>query len=264
MTRLNGKVAVVTGAGKGMGRTHCERLAEEGADVIAIDLPGSTEVADTVKAVEYHGRRCVPGFADVRDPESLTQAVNVGVQVLGRLDVVVANAGIYEGLAPSWELTDDAWRRALDVNLTGAMHTVTAGLAHLRSGGSIVIISSTNGLKGTPNTAHYTASKHAVVGLARTAANELGPLGIRVNTVHPGAVHTDMLLNPQTIARIRPDLEHPTEADAAEALAARTLLPVPWVEAVDISNAVVFLASDEARYITGTQLVVDAGLTQKV
>ncbi|TDZ87033.1 (-)-trans-carveol dehydrogenase [Mycobacteroides salmoniphilum] len=263
MTRLSGRVAVVTGAAKGMGRTHCERLAEEGAEVIAIDLPGSTELADTVKEVEYRGRRCVPAFADVRDPESLTQAVDVGVEVLGRLDIIVANAGIYESLAPSWELTEDAWQRSLDVNLTGVLHTIQAGVRHLTAGGSVVIISSTNGLKGTPHTAHYTASKHAVVGLARTAANELGPLGIRVNTVHPGAVNTGMILNPDVIARLRPDLEHPTEQDAAAALAARTLLPVPWVEAVDISNAVVFLASDEARYITGTQLVVDAGLTQK-
>lgn len=263
MTRLSGRVAVVTGAAKGMGRTHCERLAEEGAEVIAIDLPGSTELADTVKEVEYRGRRCVPAFADVRDPESLTQAVDVGVEVLGRLDIIVANAGIYESLAPSWELTEDAWQRSLDVNLTGVLHTIQAGVRHLTAGGSIVVISSTNGLKGTPHTAHYTASKHAVVGLARTAANELGPLGIRVNTVHPGAVNTGMILNPDVIARLRPDLEHPTEQDAAQALAARTLLSVPWVEAVDISNAVVFLASEEARYITGTQLVVDAGLTQK-
>ncbi|AKC41002.1 putative short chain dehydrogenase/reductase [Mycolicibacterium phlei] len=258
------RVALVTGAGRGMGHTHCERLAEEGADVIAIDLPGCTELADTVNEVQNRGRRCVPGFADVRDPESLTQAVDAGVQMLGRLDIIVANAGIYESLCPSWELTEDAWQRSLDVNLTGVLHTVQAGVRHLTAGGSVVVISSTNGIKGTPNTAHYTASKHAVVGLARAAANELGSLGIRVNTVHPGAVNTGMILNPEVIARLRPDLAHPTEADAAEVLAARTLLPVPWVETVDISNAVVFLASDEARYITGTQLVVDAGLTQKV
>ncbi|MBN7414054.1 Putative short chain dehydrogenase/reductase [Mycobacteroides abscessus subsp. abscessus] len=263
MTRLGGRVAVVTGAGKGMGRTHCERLAEEGSDVIAIDLPGSDDLAQTAAAVEEHDRRCVWAFADVRDAAALTEAIDTGVRMLGRLDIVVANAGVYDGLAPSCELTEDSWRRALDVNLTGAWHTVKAGAAHLLDGGSVIIISSTNGLKGTANTAHYTASKHAVVGLARTAANELGPQGIRVNTVHPGAVSTGMILNPAVIARLRPDLEHPTVEDAAEALAARTLLPVPWVEAVDISNAVVFLASDEARYITGTQLVVDAGLTQK-
>ena len=126
-----------------------------------------------------------------------------------------------------------------------------------------MIISSTNGLRGTPDTAHYTASKHAVVGLARTLANELGPGGIRVNTVHPGAVATPMVLNDKTFRRLRPDLENPTAADAAEVLRARNLLPVPWVEPVDVANAVVFLASEEPRYITGTQLVVDAGLTQK-
>lgn len=130
-------------------------------------------------------------------------------------------------------------------------------------GGSVVIISSTNGLRGTAGTAHYTASKHAVVGLARTLANELGPRNIRVNTVHPGAVATPMVRNPATYRRLRPDLDDPTEADAAEVLTARNLLPVPWVEPVDVANAVVFLASDHARYITGTQLVVDAGLTQK-
>jgi NAD(P)-dependent dehydrogenase (short-subunit alcohol dehydrogenase family) len=143
-------------------------------------------------------------------------------------------------------------------------HTVKAAAFHLRSeGGSIIIISSTNGLRGTANTAHYTASKHAVVGLARTLANELGPRGIRVNTVHPGAVATAMTLNQTTFKRLRPDLTLPTGEDAAEVLAAGHLLPVPWVEPIDVANAVVFLASEEARYITGTQLVVDAGLTQK-
>jgi NAD(P)-dependent dehydrogenase (short-subunit alcohol dehydrogenase family) len=130
-------------------------------------------------------------------------------------------------------------------------------------GGSIVIISSTNGLRGTANTSHYTASKHAMVGLARTLANELGPRGIRVNTVHPGAVGTAMTLNEATFKRLRPDLDEPTAEDIADVLAARHLLPVPWVDPVDVANAVVFLASDEARYITGTQLVVDAGLLAK-
>jgi NAD(P)-dependent dehydrogenase (short-subunit alcohol dehydrogenase family) len=148
--------------------------------------------------------------------------------------------------------------------LTGVWHTVKAAVGHLPDqGGSIVIISSTNGLRGTANTAHYTASKHAVVGLARTLANELGGRRIRVNTVHPGAVATAMTLNAATFTRLRPDLDNPTADDVAEVLMARHLLPVPWVEPVDVANAVVFLASDQARYITGTQLVVDAGLTQK-
>lgn len=264
MSRLAGRVAVVTGAANGMGRTHCERLADEGADIIALDLPDSRELPSLVESVESRGVRCIPGSADVRDPVALTQAVDRGVAELGRLDIVVANAGIYADLAPSWELTDTAWNRTLDINLTGVLHTVRAGLPHLGPGASVVIICSTDGLKGTPNTAHYTASKHAVVGLMRSMANELGPRGIRVNTVHPGAVRTGMIINESVFKKLRPDLENPTEADAAEVLMAKTLLPVPWVDPVDISNAVLFLASDEARYITGQPLVVDAGLTQKV
>ncbi len=138
------------------------------------------------------------------------------------------------------------------------------GAPHLGSGGSIVIVSSTNGLKGGAAVAHYAASKHAVIGLARTLANELGPRGIRVNTVHPGSVGTPMILNERVFAKLRPDLDNPTQEDAAEVLAARNLLPVPWVDPLDVSNAVLFLSSDESRYVTGTQLVVDAGLTQKV
>jgi len=265
MSGLLDKVVMVTGAGRGTGRSHCERFADEGADVIAIDIPSAaTDLGVTAAEVEKRGRQCVTGLADVCDFEALTAAVDAGVADLGRLDVVVANAGIHPPGAPTWELTEDDWLRTLDVNLTGVWHTVKASVPSMGSTGrSIVIISSTNGLRGTANTAHYTASKHAVVGLARTLANELGPRGIRVNTVHPGAVGTAMVLNESTFKRLRPDLLNPKAEDAAEVLKARNLLPVPWVEPVDVANAVVFLASDEARYITGTQLVVDAGLTQK-
>ena len=265
MSGLIDKVVVVTGAARGMGRAHCELFAEQGADVIALDVePAADELAETALLVEKEGRRCVALHADVRDGAAMTAALLEGVWELGRLDVVVANAGIYPAGAPAWELTEEAWRNAMDVNLTGVWHTVKAGVPHIgEEGGSVVIISSTNGLRGPANTAHYTASKHAVVGLARTLANELGPRRIRVNTVHPGAVSTPMILNPEVIARMRPDLVAPTAEDAAEAMLKRTLLPVPWVEPRDVANAVVFLASDEARYITGTQVVVDAGLTQR-
>jgi SDR family mycofactocin-dependent oxidoreductase len=265
MGGLLDKVAVVTGAARGTGRTHCERFADEGADVIALDIPcAATDLGVTAAEVTKRGRRCMTGLADVRDLEALTTAIHAGVAELGRLDIVVANAGIHGAGAPAWELTEEAWQKTLDVNLTGVWHTVKASVGHLGAdGGSIVIISSTNGLRGTANTAHYTSSKHAVVGLARTLANELGPRGIRVNTVHPGAVATAMTLNETTFKRLRPDLASPTADDAAQVLAARNLLPVPWVQPVDVSNAVVFLASDQARYITGSQLVVDAGLTQK-
>lgn len=269
MTGLLDKVVVVTGAAKGTGRTHCERFADEGADVIALDAPAATdELRETAQHVADRGRRCVTGLADVTDLGAVTAAIDAGVAELGRLDIIVANAGVHLSGAPSWELDPQVWQRTLDINLTGVWHTVKAGVPHMvdregDEGGSVVIISSTSGLRGLPNTAHYTASKHAVVGLARTLANELGPRAIRVNTVHPGPVATPMVLNEATFRRLRPDLDNPTAADAAEVLAARNLLPVPWVEPVDIANAVLFLASDEARYITGTQLVVDAGLTQK-
>ena len=265
MTGLLDKVVLVTGAARGTGRTHCERFADEGADVIALDVPAiADELRGTATQVENRGRRCVTGLADVSDLGAVTAATDTGVAELGRLDVIVANAGIHLPGGPSWELDPQVWQRTLDINLTGVWHTVKAGVPHLgERGGSVVIISSTNGIRGTANTAHYTASKHAVVGLARTLANELGPRSIRVNTVHPGPVATPMVLNEAMFRRLRPDLDNPTAADAAEVLQARNLLPVPWVESVDIANAVVFLASDQARYITGTQLVVDAGLTQK-
>lgn len=265
MSGLLDKVVIVTGAAQGTGRTHCERFADEGADVIALDIPSATtDLGVTAAEVEKRGRRCVTGLADVRDPDALAAAVGAGVAELGRLDIVVANAGIHTAGARTWELTEETWRNTLDVNLTGVWHTVKTTVGYIGDdGGSVIIISSTNGLRGTPDTAHYTSSKHAVVGLARTLANELGPRRIRVNTVHPGAVGTAMTLNESTFRRIRPDLENPTADDVADILVARNLLPVPWVDPVDISNAVVFLASDEARYITGTQLVVDAGLTQK-
>ena len=265
MTGLLNKVVVVTGAAKGTGRVHCARFADEGADVIALDAESAAdELRDTARGVEDRGRRCAPGLADVSDLAAVTAAIDAGVAELGRLDIVVANAGVHLPGAPSWELDPQVWQRTLDINLTGVWHTIRASVPHIGDrGGSVVIISSTSGLRGLPNTAHYTASKHAVVGLARTLANELGPRGIRVNTVHPGPVATPMVLNEATFRRLRPDLDNPTAADAAEVLQARNLLPVPWVEPVDIANAVLFLASDAARYITGTQLVVDAGLTQK-
>jgi SDR family mycofactocin-dependent oxidoreductase len=266
MSGLDGKVVVVTGAAKGTGRVHCQRFADEGADVIALDTADlADELNGTATQVRDRGRRCVAETADVRDADAMTTAIDAAVAELGRLDVVIANAGVHTAGAPAWELTDETWQHTLDINLTGVWHTVKSAVRHMGDGGgSVVIISSTNGIRGTANTAHYTASKHALVGLARTLANELGERSIRVNTVHPGAVATPMVLNEATFRRLCPDVPNPTEADAAEVLKARNLLSVPWVDPVDIANAVVFLASDEARYITGTQLVVDAGLTQKV
>ncbi|WP_059020068.1 SDR family oxidoreductase [Mycobacterium sp. M26] len=261
--RMRDAVTAVTGAGSGMGRSHCTRLAAEGSAILAIDRDPDG-LAGTAEEVRALGVRCVTAVADVRDPAALAAAFGAGVAELGRLDVVVANAGIYADLAPSWELTEEAWHRTLDVNLTGVWHTVRAALPVLADGGSVVLISSTNGVRGGASTAHYSASKHGVIGLGRVLANELGPRGIRVNTVLPGAVATAMVINDTVFARLRPDLESPTEQDAAAVLGTRTILPVAWVDPVDVSNAVLFLACDESRYVTGTQIVVDAGLTEKV
>jgi (+)-trans-carveol dehydrogenase len=272
MTRLAGKVAFVTGAARGQGRSHAVRLAEEGADIIAIDImsqidtvpyPMATphDLTATVDAVEGLDRRIVARQADVRDYEALRAALDEGVALLGRLDIVAASAGI-SGFGTADELTEQAWRDMIDVDLTGAWHTVKAAIPHLRTagGGSIIITSSVAGLGAGPGLAHYAAAKHGLVGLMQTLANELGPDMVRVNTVHPSAVDTDMIQNQALYHLFLPghadDIAREEVAPTFEALNA---LPVPWLESVDISNAVLFLASDEARYITGVTLPVDAG-----
>jgi len=277
--RVAGKVAFITGAARGQGRSHAVRLAEEGADIIAVDIardigsvrrfyPGATEadLAETVREVEALGRRIVAAKADVRDYGMLKAALDDGVAQLGRVDIVVANAAIWIFGALAHEVAETDWRDLIDVNLTGVWHTAKAAIAHLvgqGTGGSIILTSSTAGLKGTAYSAQYTTSKHAVIGLMRTLAVELAPNLIRVNTVNPTGVDTAMIQNEATWKLFLPDVEHPTRDKAAPLFAATNALPVPWVEPRDVSNAVLFLASDEARYITGTTLLVDAGYTIK-
>ena len=273
MGRLDGRVALVTGAARGQGRSHAVRLAEEGADIVALDLcaqvdsvpyPLATEadLAETARQVEALGRRVAWGHGDVRDAAGLEKAVGDGLARLdSALDIVVANAGILS-MGPAIELSEQAWGDVIDTNLTGVWHTCSVGARHLLAnpdGGSIVIISSTGGLKGMAHIAHNVAAKHGVLGLMRTLAQELAPR-IRVNSVHPTQVDTDMIHNDLTYRRYRPDLESPTREDFMAASARTNLLGVPWVESRDVSNAVLFLASDEARYITGVTLPVDAGV----
>jgi SDR family mycofactocin-dependent oxidoreductase len=275
--RVAGKVAFITGAARGQGRSHAIRLAQEGADIIAIDVladmpgvpyPGATEadLAQTVKAVEALDRRIVASRADVRDYDQLKAALDAGVAELGHLDIVSANAGIGSSPYPAHDIAEQTWRDMLDVNLTGVWHTAKAAVPHLVAGGrggSIVLTSSAAGLQAYANVAHYVSAKHGVVGLMRTLALELAPQFIRVNSIHPTQVDTTMIQNEATWRLFRPDLEHPTEADFAPASQAMNALPIPWVDPVDISNAVLFLASDEARYITGVTLPVDAGAVLK-
>lgn len=276
MGRVEGKVAFITGAARGQGRSHAVRLAEEGADIIAIDVckdlgmayPPSTpeDLAETARLVEATGRRIVTAEVDVRDFEELKSAVDAGVAELGRLDIVSANAGVSGGYpALTQDVPEDLWQIAQDVNVTGVWKTCSVAIPHIIEGGrggSIVITSSAASLKGYANISHYVSSKHALVGLMRTMTNELGPHRIRVNNIAPSQVNTDMVLN-DTVARLFcPDIENPTFDDLAEASMAMHALPIPWVECVDITNALLFLVSDEGRYITGTTLAVDAGVTQ--
>lgn len=275
--RVEGKVAFITGAARGQGRSHAVRLAEEGADIVAVDLCGpvpglpyppatSDDLAETVRLVEALDRRIVAATADVRDEAGLRAAVDDGVAQLGRLDIVVANAGISTFTGPAVDMDADDWQRMIDINLTGAWLSCKVSVPHVRAGGrggAVVLTSSAAGLKGVPNLGHYVAAKHGLVGLMRTLAIELAPDRIRVNTVHPTTVDTDMVLNEPTYRLFRPDLENPTKDDFAEVAVGLNALPVPWVEAVDISNAVLFLVSDEARYVTGVTLPIDAGTLLK-
>ncbi len=272
--RVEGKVAFITGAARGQGRSHAVRLAEEGADIIAVDvckpvsgtdlIPASTpaDLAETVELVKGLGRRIVTVEVDVRDFGALKAAVDNGVEQLGRLDIIVANAGIGNGGATLAETSEQDWNTMIGINLEGVWKTVKAGVPHLISGGnggSIILTSSVGGLKAYPNTGHYVAAKHGVVGLMRTFAVELGANSIRVNSVHPTNVNTPMFMNEGTMKMFRPDLENPGVEDFEPVAKFMHVLPVGWVEPVDISNAVLFLASDESRYITGLPVTVDAG-----
>jgi SDR family mycofactocin-dependent oxidoreductase len=275
--RVAGKVAFITGAARGQGRSHAIRLAQEGADIIAVDLledvpgipyAGATEadLADTVKQVEALDRRIVATKADVRDYAGLKAALDAGVAQLGRLDIVSANAGIGTSPHHAWEIDDATWQTMVDINLTGVWHTAKAAIPHLiegGNGGAIILTSSAAGLQAYENIAHYVSAKHGVVGLMRTLALELAPYSIRVNSIHPTQVDTPMIQNEATYKLFRPDLEHPTKEDFAPASQSVNALPIPWVEPVDISNAVLFLASDEGRYVTGVTLPVDAGTVIK-
>ncbi|MGW0323299.1 mycofactocin-coupled SDR family oxidoreductase [Nocardia sp. NPDC003183] len=269
--RHSDKVAFITGAARGQGRAHAVRLAREGADIIAVDLAGPLPAAvpydsatpedfeETVRLVEATGRRIVAATVDTRDLDGLRAAVDDGVATLGRLDIVVANAGIC--IPQRWnEITSESFRDVIDINVTGTWNTAIAGADHIINGGrggSIILISSAAGLKMQPFMVHYTASKHAVTGIARGLAAELGKHRIRVNSVHPGAVLTPMGSGDMVAALGRslesnPQLGHMTTP----------FLP-DWVAMPeDVAAAVSWLADDESRYITAAQIAVDLGSTQ--
>jgi SDR family mycofactocin-dependent oxidoreductase len=271
--RVAGKVAFITGAARGQGRSHAVRLAEEGADIIAIDVPDpigsihayslatAEDLAETVRQVDALGRRIIATKADVRDRAALQAAIDDGVAQLGGLDIVCANAGIYQ-MVPALELDDGAWKETIDVNLTGVWNTAKVALPHLINGGrggSIILTSSLAGLKGLANSVHYNAAKHGVVGIMRSLANELAQYSIRVNSVHPTTVNTVLSQNRALWSLFDPTNPDPSQESAASGFAVVNALPIPWVESIDVSNAILFLASDEARFVTGVTLPIDAG-----
>ena len=273
MRKLENKVAFITGAARGMGRTHAARLAKDGAHIVAVDLArdepsidyrqGTPEdLAETARLVEAQGVRVLARTADVRDLAALEAVAAEAVEMFGGIDILVSNAGV-SNQSPVLELTDTQWKDILDVNLVGAWHAVKAvvpSMVERGQGGSVIIISSTAGLVGAPNQAHYTASKHGLQGLMGTMANELGPHAIRVNTVNPGMVNTEMAMNQRLLKAYIPDVEEPTLEDVQRTFGGISLLPTAWVEPEDVSNAVAWLASDDARYVTGIAVPVDAGL----
>jgi SDR family mycofactocin-dependent oxidoreductase len=272
MGRVSGKVAFITGAARGQGRAHALRLAEEGADIVAVDICSQMgtvpyamatpdDLATTVKLVEEQDRRIIARQVDVRDLAGLQAVVHEAVAEFGGIDVVVANAGI-GSFAPLWEFTEEQWDEMIAVNLTGVWKTVKATIPSMierNKGGSIILTSSLAGLVAFVNLGHYTAAKHGVTGLMRTLAVELAPYSIRCNSLHPAIVHTDMTHNDAIYQLFLPHLNNPTPEEVEEGYKFMHALPVSGLQPVDIANMVLYLASDESRYVTGTTQVLDAG-----
>jgi SDR family mycofactocin-dependent oxidoreductase len=281
MGLLDGRVAFVTGAARGMGRNHAVRFAKEGASVIAVDLcapiaaadyelPGPADLDETARLIEEAGGRAFTRIVDVRDAEGLEAAVADGVRELdadgGAVDIVVANAGISRSSGGLLDTAPEVWRETIDINLTGVfltMQVAAKAMVARKRGGSIILISSIMGMRSYGGVPAYTAAKHGVVGLMRTGAQEFAHAGVRVNAIHPGNVNTDMINNQAIRHLFRPDLESPTAEDVAPGFQGMNLMAHPWVEKDDITEAVLWLASDLSRFVTGISLPVDLGALAK-
>jgi SDR family mycofactocin-dependent oxidoreductase len=274
MGLLDGKVAFVTGAARGQGRSHAIRLAQEGADIIAIDacatpdwlsypLATEADLAQTVKDVEALDRRIIAGTADIRDYAAVQGVLDEGVAALGgRLDIVAANAAVISWPQDLWAIDVAEFRELIDVTLTGTFITLKAAVPHMiaaGNGGSVVLTSSGAAITAGKGLGDYKAAKNGVLALKDTLACELAEHFIRVNAICPTAVDTPMIHNENLHRAFRPDLENPGRDDVKAGFAEMNLLPIPWVDPVDVSNAIVWLCSDAARYVTGITLPVDAG-----
>jgi SDR family mycofactocin-dependent oxidoreductase len=272
MGKFDGKVVLITGGARGQGRSHALRFAREGADVAFCDVAAQLDtvpyamatpddLAETVRQVEELDRRCVGVTADVRDQAAVTAFAEQARTELGRIDFLLANAGIFS-FSTVAEMTDDLWDQMIGTNLTGVYHAMRAVLPTMveQGSGRIVATSSMAGKVGMANIAHYCAAKWGVIGLVKSLALEVGQHGITVNAICPTTVETDMVQNEATYRLFLPDAPNPTLDDALPAFASMNAIPVPWVEPIDISNAMAFLCSDEARYITGETIAVAAGM----
>jgi SDR family mycofactocin-dependent oxidoreductase len=274
--RVEGKVAFVTGAARGQGRTHAVRLAEEGADIIAVDichdieslgyaLAAPEDLDETARMVEKTGQGIVIAQADVRDPAQLNDALRSGLSEFGKLDVVVAQAGIAGMMGdPPVQAWCDVW----DTNLIGTINAIQVALPHLGDGASIIATASTAALMDVakkdnpgndPGGMAYLHSKRLISEYVHVLATEMAPRGIRANVIHPTNCNTPMLQSDPMYKSFRPDLENPTRADAEPVFGVQQAMRIPYIEPEDVSNAVLWLASDESRYVTGLQLRVDAG-----
>lgn len=276
MGRVEGKVAFVTGAARGQGRSHAVRLAEEGADIIAVDLcediptigyamARPEDLEETARLVEKTGRRIVTAQTDVRDVAQLRAALDAGIAEFGKLDIVVAQAGV-AGMKGEPQI--QAWCDVIDTNLIGTINAIQVSLPHLGDGAAIVATGSTAALMDTSKVDNpgadlggmaYVHSKRALTHYVYDLATHLAPRGIRANVVHPTNCNTAMLQSEPMYRSFRPDLEHPTRVDVEPAFGVQQAMRIPYVEPEDISNAIVYLVSEEARYVTGVQLRVDGG-----
>jgi len=275
MGQMDGRVVLITGAARGQGRAHAIRFAEEGADIIALDiceqiplvaypLGTAEELDETVRYVEKLGRRCLSFQADARNSARLREVVAQGVAELGRLDTVIINHGIARPHTTDDEDTDDVFDTLVATNLSSVYRTATATIPYLKEeGGSILITGSAASLVPIYNNAGYTASKHALVGLTKCLAADLSPYWIRVNLVCPTNVATPLILNEANLARFVPGVENPTYKDMEYTLSSLNQLPVAWVEPRVISDSMLFLAAETGKYITGIVLPVDAGMSSQ-
>ena len=276
MGTLDGKVAFITGVARGQGRSHAVTFAREGANIIGLDLcgkPSTTaydgatddDLQETVRLVKEAGGEIFVDVADTRDYDQVKSVFDGGLAQFGRVDIVIPNAGICSG-AKTWEITPDAWAEMVGINLNGVFHTVKAAIPTMieqGDGGSIVFIGSTEALKGAENISSYAASKHGVTGLMTSLARELGQYNIRVNSINPTCVDTHMINNDFVYGLFRPDLDAPTRDDVIDTFSNTHILPVPWIEPKDVSEAILYLVTDTGRYVTASAMVIDAGFIVK-